>query len=222
MEQAIRWGSAIDDYAMCIGGGEPTNHPRFFDILRQALIYYEDVHMVTNGSNTKAMFRLADIISGEPEFFEDEEIQDNAIWDGDHKLHVALSQDQYHDPIDPRIVELWRSRSVRERRKWYMPGTTTERADSGFLINELHRVTNHGRARRTGVSTEYKESCLCQGVFVKPDGKVKACGCPGGPIIGDVFTPGFTQEYYNMLDKSDGEQNCYKWYKMTEEQRKEY
>jgi organic radical activating enzyme len=181
----------IRDYDECIsiGGGEPTLHPRFFDILRYCLNDFDYVWMATNGSQTKTMRRLANIIDDDDWSSFDPEDYCNCGDDRNNcyceppgliyqedKLTVALSQDSFHDEISPEIVALWKHNSIR---------------NGHFEIRNVSQSHNgivaQGRAKRTG-SGWNTESCVCATNIIRPDGKIKMCGCSNAPIIGDVWS----------------------------------
>ena len=204
--QAIICASEHDDETITIGGGEPTLHPRFFDILAECLTMFSYVWLATNGSQTNAMFRLSNILDGEdcPECeCSEEDIEngfcncyENAIWQ-ENKLGVALSQDPFHDPIDQRIVDIWRRHTQRH-------------APSGYEIRDVsNHVINQGRAVRTQIGQE--KGCPCPDLVIKPNGKIRACGCTRSPCIGDIWN-GFTSEWEEIIYDHEGfnDERCYK------------
>lgn len=70
-----------------IGGGEPTLHPNFWEIVGLSLAYSEEMpFIVTNGSNTDISLKLA-------------KLHEKKV------MQVNLSQDHYHDPIDDEVIE---------------------------------------------------------------------------------------------------------------------
>lgn len=176
------------DETISVGGGEPTLHPRFFDILNQCLKYFDYVWMATNGSQTKAMYRLHNIINGcDYESFEREDYcqcgnpddcycePKDLIYQED-KLSVALSLDHFHSPINQRIEDLWRRNSLANKHHYEIRNVTSSM--SGIIAQ--------GRAKRTGSGWNTDE-CVCPDIFIRPDGKLKACGCNNSPIIGDIW-----------------------------------
>lgn len=187
-----------------IGGGEPTLHPRFFDILKICLEDFEYVWMATNGSQTKTMFRLANIIKGEDYPDCDCEDVDYCDCEGgiyqENKLTVALSQDYFHDDINPGIVSMWNKYANQHRR-------------SNFEIRDVTKnyegVRAQGRAKKNNVG--WSEDCICSDFIIKPDGKVKLCGCEKSPIIGNVWD-GISKSWENKMNKSEKyyETRCYK------------
>lgn len=204
---AREWTDSIS-----IGGGEPTLHPDFFEILNYCLNDFDYVWMATNGSQTETMHRLANIINGQDfESFEredycecetEEEREDcycepsELIYQED-KLSVALSQDYYHDEIDQRIIDLWRrSAHIHER--------------SHFEIRDVSQhVIEEGRAKKTGAGLE--QGCVCASIIIKPTGKLRLCGCSNSPVIGHVST-GIEEHWYNIINNNEGFRgsNCHK------------
>ncbi len=208
--------TAVDAITFCrdhdgmisIGGGEPTLHPRFFDILKFCLQDFDYVWMATNGSKTKIMWRLANIIDGEdlPEGIDpdDEIAYEKACEDSiyqENKLTVALSQDYFHSPINQRIIDLWTRRAGQHR------------SHSGFEIRNVTSsykgVIKAGRAKRTG-NYQDEEGCPCSDIMIKPNGDIKMCGCSNSPKIGDIWI-GFEDKWEGVMQTDKFRNtNCYK------------
>ena len=210
------WYTAVDaitfirdnlgNESISIGGGEPTLHPRFFDILRICLNDFDYVWLATNGSQTKKMWRLQKILDGEdyPEDIDpdNEEAYERALEKYDSiyqkdKLSVALSQDYFHSPIDDRIVDYWTRRAGKHG------------ASRGY---EIRNVTNShkglikaGRAAKTG-NWQDEDGCVCADVMIKPNGDIKLCGCSDAPLIGNVRT-GIEGRWEEVM-QIDGYLNC--------------
>lgn len=215
--------AAEHDGHLTIGGGEPTMHPRFFDILERALNDddFEYVWLATNGSNLKAMKRLANILDGNDcDSFEqddycicDKKDLDNGyyccceppsyIYQED-KLSVALSQDHFHErhKVNKWVVEYW-TLAVRNRRNGYEIRNVTLSHDG---------VSAQGRAKRT--SSGWTDHCVCSDHIIRPDGSIKLCGCTSSPIIGSIRN-GIDSKWKSKIDKSDRYQDerCYKAFK---------
>lgn len=202
--QAYRFASERDPETIAIGGGEPTLHPEFFQILKICLNNFEYVWMATNGSQTRTMLRLADIMTdndydnqecqcGNPEYCSCS--SDDLILSFGH-LCVALSQDSWHDPIDQRIVNLW-------KKKANVHGRTP------FEIRSVSQIISQGRAAKSGAGTT-EHGCVCSDHVIKPDGNIKICGCQKAPIIGNVWD-GISEEWNSKMFNSENFQDdrCY-------------
>jgi len=139
--------AAIDcnDGAVTLGGGEPTLHPDFEKMLFYALANVDFVTVITNGSITDTALALARMAN-------------------DECFCAQLSQDEYHDPIDERVVRAY------ER----MGGT--------------RNTTRYHQPVREGRCTWGVEGCICNGdPFVRTNGIVYQCGCARSIKVGDVF-----------------------------------
>lgn len=102
LQLAARHGEYIT-----IGGGEPTTHKEFFAFLDKAIELYEaetldyPPFLVTNGKLKGKAMKLLDYVEDE------------------RPLHVCLSQDSFHDPIDPAVVQRFRRHQERQDRRSY-------------------------------------------------------------------------------------------------------
>jgi len=141
-----------------IGGGEPTCHPLFWDILLYVLDRWNEtgnsslVWMVTNGKLRQRALQLADMARR-------------------GLLRVGLSQDEWHDPVSPEVVQAFRKDPVNSQDKRFfqnvgkrLPPIRSGRCDWG-----LPDCNGWGRP------------------WVLPDGSVRQCGCLDAPIVGNVF-----------------------------------
>lgn len=151
-----------DDY-MTIGGGEPTLHPNFYEILCRCIGASELVFIVTNGSITDKALLLAKMAST-------------------GVIAAALSRDVFHDPIEEVVIEAFTSPELGS----YAPTT-----DLREIRDVTYNVYNVGRAVETKVYVE--EGCACEDFFIYPDGTIKVCGCPDAPIIGHVLCGGLDE-----------------------------
>ena len=102
-------------------------------------------------------------------------------------IGVALSLDAYHDTIDPLVQEAF-TNGARSRR-----GSENDLRE---IRNVGEKVVAAGRAKDWG----WEEDCVCDDLFVTPQGILKQCGCKRAPTLGTVFDP--------QLDEY--EQGCYK------------
>ena len=152
------WKAALQlakdtDSLVTIGGGEPTEHPRFWEFIGVMFSMYDadwpplegGTFMVTNGANTVSAIALAAMAK-------------NGI------MSVDLSRDRYHDEIDPRVVEAF---TKKKRNLGYGQTDTDYRG-----IRTVNRIQAKGRAKSWG---EIKE-CGC-GLQVEPDGTLWPCPC---------------------------------------------
>lgn len=130
-----------------LGGGEPTDHPNFYEYLGMSLGEAEHVWLATNGSNTNTALALSGLASGS------------------ERLSVALSQDAWHDPIDPSVPI-------------HFKGNNNE-------IRTVTEIANHGSASENGLGT--KDQCLCGGVQIRPNGDIQPCACDDAPVLGNVM-----------------------------------
>jgi hypothetical protein len=190
--EAINFAAEEDSEFITIGGGEPTLHPRFFDILERCLKRFDHVWFATNGSVTESMYRIHNIMQDQDyESFEctctEEDLEyyececDHQVIYSNSKLAVDISSDHYHDPIDERVVNLWK-RMSKDNHNYNFRDV----AHSGG------GVSNQGRAARTGAGQG--NHCVCSDIIIKPDGRLKMCGCHFSPIIGDIWR-GISKEY---------------------------
>ena len=167
----LRYAEEQGEANLTIGGGEPTLHPDFFDILRNALWMFDSVWMATNGSRTKTMYRLSDIME------DNDYAAVNPIM-ADGKLYVALSQDPHHNPIDPNIVNLWKQYRYEIR-------------------NTSNHIMGVGRAKKNQLAPP--EDCACEDIILKPDGSIRLCGCLKSPIIGTIYD-GIYTDWQKAID----------------------
>jgi MoaA/NifB/PqqE/SkfB family radical SAM enzyme len=165
-----------------LGGGEPTLHPEFECFLFYALAHTEYVWLATNGSQTERALVLA-------------KMAQRGI------IGAALSIDQWHDPIDPRVIAAFTKVS---RSKSYAVDSQSDNREIRDVggMSSLSRV---GRAARKSFVEEFDTRivCACEGEpVVDPNGNVRQCGCPKSPIVGNVFD-GFKplgHDYDNQID----------------------
>jgi hypothetical protein len=146
---------------ICLGGGEPTIHPRFWDFMSISLATFrKEVTVVTNGSQTETSLALAHMST-------------HGV------IHACLSLDDYHDPIEKIVVDTFKlgKASGDDRR-----GVVGDRGDG--LGKPL--FIKIGRAAANGIG--HNEYCLCDNLIIDPDGKIWRCGCRLEQY-GTVFDP---------------------------------
>ena len=207
IRQSIYWAAEfMHNETISIGGGEPTLHPDFFKILKICLSEFDSVWLATNGSQTDIMLRLSNIIEDcDYESFEcdcdEETIEEygclcyekydtDLISNPENKLSVALSQDHFHSDINERIVNLWTKRAENKRYHYEIRNVT--KSNNGIIAE--------GRAKKTG-SGWNKEDCVCADLLIKPNGKIKLCGCKKSPIIGNTYD-GVIPKWENIIYNS--------------------
>lgn len=186
-QQAVRFAEKYDSEVIAIGGGEPTLHPDFFEILESCLQNFTYVWMATNGSRTKTMRRLADILDGEDYHGEYDE---GICLKNSEQFCVALSLDYFHDPINEKIESIWKRR--------------VERKVYGYEIRDVTKSTYGpiamGRAKKT--QSGWATGCCCSDIMLIPSGKIKLCGCRNSPIIGDVWN-GIEDKWQKYMETNE-------------------
>lgn len=187
----------IADYSelLTIGGGEPTCHPQFFDILKAAIPKFDSILIVTNGKKTQSVRRLARILL-EEDHDSDEVLEDegNYIY-AEGKLSVDISTDSYHEPIDQNLKNYWE----------HMVMSKVQGFGVRNVASSYNGVSATGRAKRTQVG--YSSHCVCPDHIIAPDGKIKMCGCERSPVIGTVRR-GFNSVYEKL--QGDQYRDCIK------------
>jgi len=169
---AVKFAADRGEY-VAIGGGEPTIHPKFWQFLGIALGECEYVWLATNGKETRTALALAGLAKGS------------------ERLSVALSQDDWHEPINPIVVDAFRKAGLELRN-----------------VGKNDSPMAQGRAKTWG-----REGCVCSTMIVRPDGAIKPCGCTSSPVIGDVFNH-IRLGYLNILESDEfRDSECWTSYK---------
>ena len=148
----------LDNDNITLGGGEPTLHKLFWTFLGESLA--TGCESVWLATNgSQTNISLA-----------------LAKMAQKGVIGCALSQDPFHPPIDKRVVEAFKREPI--NRGIGYP------ADNDFreIRNTSNNLIKAGRCK-TG-----KIGCICEELFIKPDGTVKACGCVKSPSFGNVNT----------------------------------
>lgn len=147
--KAIDFNIRYDSY-ISLGGGEPTIHPRFWQFLGEAIALSDGVWLATNGSKTTIALALAKMAQK-------------------GTISCDLSQDSFHAPIDPKVVEAFSNHT--------------------HAPNDCRNIRNVDRNLiKSGRCTDGEEGCICEEILIKPDGTVKGCGCIDAIILGNVHT----------------------------------
>lgn len=174
-DMSIRTFKRIINYhqpdLICLGGGEPTLHPRFWEMLGLSIASCESVWLATNGSITKTALALAKMAQS-------------------GVIGCALSQDQWHDPIDNRVVQAFKR-------------------DIYSLDNDCREIRTIKNPYNNGRCDFGRDGCACEELFVLPNGNIKQCGCLESPVIGSVFDKSFAMpeivEYTCFKESKDSE-----------------
>ncbi len=143
--------------SISIGGGEPTTHPLFERFLLYSIGICDYVWLATNGSMKETSVALANLA----------------------KMGVigcALSQDEWHNEIDPAVV---RAFTKDERVESYNSSKKDQR--------EIRTTEDPIQAGRCDWGTRIE--CPCETLFVKPNGDVHWCGCENALLLGNVNEP---------------------------------
>ena len=136
-----------------IGGGEPTLHPQFWEILGLVMASNSawacstgtpPVGVVTNGRNAKDAIRLAQLA------------ESGAIM-------ASLSRDQYHEDIEERVVRAFTKSEMRRQ----------DPHDFRDLRGRISRVRGVGRGRNFEGPTPCDDCSL----LIAPTGTVWRCSC---------------------------------------------
>jgi sulfatase maturation enzyme AslB (radical SAM superfamily) len=168
---AVNFAEDIND-CISIGGGEPTIHPLFLDMLGYALIAEtESVWMATNGKKTEIALRLARLAK-------------------DGKIGCTLSLDNYHDPIDEKVVKAFTRDSAISSY-----GNSLSHDKREIRRNIKGKIVNAGRAKKNNLGNQ--TYCFCDDLFVTPDGHLYPCGCTTGLKMdfGTVDKPNIHPDY---------------------------
>lgn len=151
---------------ICLGGGEPTLHPLFKDMLMHAAGELDEmskerghpsVSLVTNGSITPIALTLAQMAK-------------------EGIIRCSLSRDEYHAPIDEAVVKAF-DRPKNSNDNDYRRYNTT-------FPDQIQRT---GRAKNLNLTLRRREIC-CGGVMTSPDGTLYSCLCRK-KSIGTVDNP---------------------------------
>jgi len=147
--------------SISIGGGEPTIHPQFVNMLFVALghKYIDYVWMATNGKETSIALVLAGMARK-------------------GVLGVALSQDPFHDPIDAEVVHAFTDGMVYKHDRL----CATEADDKREIRDTSKSLVKIGRCE-----TGTEDDCVCNSLVVKPNGDVYECGCTEALCLGNVL-----------------------------------
>ena len=152
--------------SVVLGGGEPTLHPQFLEMLGYAIICCPDVEdggvfIATNGSNKDISLKLAHLAK-------------NCV------ISACLSLDDYHDisMVDKSVIKAFTRPGGRGVGYYESYGGYHENSD----YREIRDVT--GKEILSGRCTWGEpDRCICPGLCVYPNGDVYACGCEDSPKL---------------------------------------
>lgn len=184
---ALQLAAEYGDY-ITLGGGEPTLHPEFFVYLDKAVEFHrkgliEDApFVITNGASKRKAMKL----------------YNRALKEGD--VHVELSQDPWHDPIDPEVVRAFRSH---ERESGY----GRHRSSGNRIgVRTVKTIVPVGRAIQfsNALPMQPKEwsQCCCEDLLIDPRGDIWSCGCRHTKL-GNVLN-GFDMSTYDREYAHEG------------------
>ena len=88
-------------------------------------------------------------------------------------IGCALSQDYYHEPIDSKVVKAFTKDS----------GYIQDR-NSDCDFREIRCVNNS--LVKSGRCKDGEKGCICEDIFIKPNGDIFSCGCKKAAMLGNV------------------------------------
>lgn len=152
---------ALDDESVSIGGGEPTIHPQFWEMIGLALGSCESVWLATNGKATDTALALANLAKR-------------------GVLGCDLSTDAYHEPVEPAVYEVFKRDS---RPGEYIGNRQTDdmRGERDVTFQGTKEPIMAGRC-----DWGNEGDCVCSEFIVEPNGDVRGCGCFDAPCFGNV------------------------------------
>lgn len=157
-----------------IGGGEPTLHPRFWDLVGQCLRFNSRadygghmINLITNGSREEDALALAEIARA-------------------GLAYVGLSRDQFHRrwQISEKVIDAFKRES-----KYGSYSSRNENDGRDFRSGNIDILIPVGRGAQTwkhGHSVREKGCDGC-GAMVTPDGSIWRCSCRKEKL-GNVMT----------------------------------
>lgn len=151
-EKALTLGAHFSR-GVTLGGGEPTLHPEFRQMLRLASdpsFEFDSVEVITNGSNEKITLDL---------------LAESEDYDLYPALIVAVSGDPYHDRsmLSDAVID-----RVDDLAAWH-----TLKPEEGIL------PAGRGKKLVKAGKVAGNDGCICPVITTWVDGEVTSCGCPG-------------------------------------------
>lgn len=202
-KKAIDFAEEDGDGSLCIGGGEPTTHPRFWEIFGIALGSYaydddDDLFIATNGSVSHIAMRLARMAKR-------------------GVIYAALSVDPFHEPIDDEVLTAFGYYDKKET--YYYSRSPADKREMAYYYSrpsydkrEIRDVSKGGvsgkgkynRAFENGLGTT--DHCVCDDLFVDIKGNLFACGCCEFSM-GTIWNPQIPEFYWELDEKcSNGDE----------------
>jgi hypothetical protein len=172
----------LEEDHIFLTGGEPTIHPLFWEMVGHILRLRLEFSLVTNGKVTESALILERL----------------ARWGYGY---VELSQDRFHEPVDPRTLEAFENDGPYHWDRLmgkggpfriYRPGQWNPPYIYHYVSVRDSQKTGlvaAGRGRNIEGADQRKYSCACDSTFIRPDGRVFRCGCEDAPQIGFVTDP---------------------------------
>lgn len=159
-------------HIISLGGGEPTIHPLFWEFLGLTLAYNTDEAvpwMAINGKETETALKLAKLARK-------------------GVISVELSTDEYHERIDGDVTDAFHQ----DKRGEYLSGHSSDfRGTRDVTLDGMRDPLPFGRAADW---SEADRECVCNDLFVAPDGVIWACGCQK-ISYGTVYAPQLPDEW---------------------------
>ena len=96
-------------------------------------------------------------------------------------IYSEVSLDDYHDPIDPKVITAFKNPNSLSTFRGAVRNTTQDRnpQPQGRAL-QLLEYDDNTDIERDG------STCMCEEHIVKPNGNVYQCGCDEAPYIGNV------------------------------------
>ena len=183
---ALKFASQRGDY-ITLGGGEPTLHPKFKEMLILAIAESDSdalVSIITSGCHTENALLLAKLAKA-------------------GVIGASLSLDKYHpkSKVAPEVVRAF----MKDTNKNYGYGL----CDNDYRdIRTVQTIIPSGRGADLSEADE-EAGCICEEMFVAPDGSIRLCGCIDSPVVGHVLT-GILPEWEEAVDNSFTYDFCHK------------
>ena len=159
-----------------LGGGEPFMNPHIFKMIEHMLDNTElFVHIVTNGTMTKRMSKLFDLLES---------------WYDTDRISIELSWDQFHDThlVEPFVYNYFK-RINKLRTCGDRPLIPAGRAIG--LINEYEMSPHH--------------KCACDTWQIMPTGKIMGCACHDSIQIGEIVHHGYELYQDKLIEDFEDE-----------------